>query len=492
MANEKDLLTRVAQGYRQFWNDHPVAAIGTGFIPVIGTVLGAADAAAAYADPEAPDWEKALSTAGLLPFARGAVKTARAARRGDDLFPGMQIAAGPRGREALENVGAGGKIIRTENVPGFGEVSEIMDPPTNRFNLRRADPNKNPNTTVGVLEPDMDTLYEAYPGLEDVPVELLGKKATDPDFIAGAWRPPKSISQHVTHGDISLKHLPQPLVDYLTEVAKVGRHEIGHAIQFLERQAGNWSDIIGASPARVGYVGYGISKGEILTNVGSMYRANWPEALRREIPLSTHLKAEQMRIGLATKKGMSLNAHSDVMDRPDVVKQLAERYDREGIPQEALDLWEKGPNWEVPPISPRAPAGTRNVAAGELMQVLDPSGALSRAEEAARGKMALVVIRPKNVTGELLPEQITAPIRTRSAPDQFGRHTDIYISTSRPKPGGAVNVSTKEPTPTAAPTPQKLSLAAAAAMKDQPSFEDLMRMARTVNQQTIAARRQPR
>lgn len=62
----------LAAGYRDYWNEHAGMAMALGFVPVVGTVMGIADAVAAHNDERASLLEKTLSTAGILPFGKAA------------------------------------------------------------------------------------------------------------------------------------------------------------------------------------------------------------------------------------------------------------------------------------------------------------------------------------------------------------------------------------------------------------------------------------
>lgn len=226
-------LERVSMAYRDYWEEHPAQAIGSGFIPGVGQVLGLADVAAASIDPRATKADVALATAGVLPVgkflgkaagpvrkliggpratthsAEGAAKAMKMARDSGLMDPNALM---PSRLKHMQAKATGGTWTERGFRPGEGaripahEISdEGFDSLHHTLFKGRDDTFVETSLEKAVRHPK---LFEAYPRLKGMKVEIRDDLPSDVSgyydpqakkIIIGADAKPRTMLHEIQH-----------------------------------------------------------------------------------------------------------------------------------------------------------------------------------------------------------------------------------------------------------------------------------------------------
>ena len=177
---------KLAQGLRDWEEENPWKSVALGFVPGIGSALGGADAAAAWIDPRADGWDKALATAGVLPIPIGKIaKALRGKKSLPDGALGINTAHG--GTSVIERPDPGrigeGEGNITEG-PGFYTTTDLMHEP---MEYADAQLGRDQNNFMGKLS-DLDA-PEGFVNYYDIPDRDLphyyDKHGRDVDMQSG-------------------------------------------------------------------------------------------------------------------------------------------------------------------------------------------------------------------------------------------------------------------------------------------------------------------
>jgi len=265
-----------AKEYRLFWEENRKLRMALGFVPVVGQVLGAADAVAATLDPDADKLETALAYAGMIP----AGKILQAGKQ-------FKLTLGRKGAQRLKDAGLGDEIISEGEWRGQ-YIAEIQDDLAGTGKRLHATSQGPRIASLGEMTPDDMVAHTAYPELANLNV------------VANPSDARTRGSFHGTDGRIELD-VPDNanLASFATRTL---RHETQHAAQALENRP---SEFRGANMS-IGRTRYYTQPGEIMARVDSI-RSNWTPEQRRMLPLTKHLEAEEARVGHALATGRHEN-----------------------------------------------------------------------------------------------------------------------------------------------------------------------------------------
>lgn len=352
----------LAGGYRDFWNEHSNVAMALGFVPVVGTVLGIADAVAAHNDERASGLEKTLATAGILPFGKAAgllkgalggaggpvsaiiggpliLKRAREADKMDEFLtphydPDLKTEVAefrrtPRAKQQyIDATNTGGTPYRTmpysqavENDPLVDIMPEVGDVRTSYTRVQ------NP----GSVNPDNRPLNAGEGGFRWGPEGTQPLKGATMEIGTGTGGRP------IAHADY------EEIDDALVHESS------GHMAQAIEASAGNWpKSHTGANMEKHGIVGYFGDSGEI--GAEGRLRRGWTDASREELLPWQHRRGMLKQVEENIKSGKPPNFGLSAQSNPRVAREWAARAEAEP-PSESFvtAVTRREPNWNTKP-----------------------------------------------------------------------------------------------------------------------------------------------
>jgi hypothetical protein len=356
MADEdfRQRTQRYAAEYRDYWNEHAGMAMALGFVPVVSTVMGIADAVAAHNDERASLLEKSLSTAGILPFGKAATLLGKAGMSGGALLS----VVGPVTLGKAAEKGEMGRFLKPHYDPDFGtEVAELRNYPVPNQGLidvtaRTGQSRTVPLKTAGRGDDVMSELWEQDVG--ELPVTFKSRdvdkhgRATPYDAGNGAFTwgsHAKSAGGKMDLGT-GTSGMAAPDAATYEQIRRTLAHESNHRYAGLEIDAGIWpKNAQGANSNASGYMGYFHNLGE-MDSYATELRMGWGDEMREAIPVWHTRRAIAKKVEENVKAGRQPNYMINGLRDPEKAAQYTKKFMEQGLDPKIMSAVEKGkPNW---------------------------------------------------------------------------------------------------------------------------------------------------
>lgn len=446
----------LAAEYRDFWAENAGLGLALGFVPVVGQVLGIADAVATHNDERATALDKTLATAGVLPLGKG-LAAAKGLLRGRGAGGPIMSVVGPTTIQRAKDQGVEDLLTTPHYDPDFGtEVAELVD--YGRVPQRVIDVTNNGRPRTGPLRalvPD-EPLLQIVDEAGDIPTTVTNVRRNAAGQLEPAragegayqWRSPVEPRGGNLEIGTATKMNRLENADY-DEIEGAYVHERSHITQAEEVAKEIWDrKMSGTNVPASGHVGYFFNLGELDAEADRL-RRKWPAELRNE------MKPHRFRAGM--KKLMEENIAAgrvpthgmENMADPAVARRYAEWAAEEPINQNLSRMVERGrPNWaSQAKAGPGAWATTMKVEdvfnldprLGEKMKKIGESGNFSarytgpdtnHARLMAMGE-TIEPVRAKVVwddaAGALAVEDLDGLRRALAARNMFGRGQKIPV-----------------------------------------------------------------
>jgi hypothetical protein len=367
MADFRDKARQMSMEYRDFWAENAELGMAMGFVPVVGQVLGIADALAAHNDERASELEKGLATAGVLPLGKvvGALKTLATGKGAAGPMLGMVL--GPYHIKKVEEAGRAGELVGRHIDPRTGvETAEMVNRGTIKGSVIEQ-AQKGPQ--VGGRASEMlegDVLAEIDPDYANMTTIAHAGRSLG----HGEFRPPgaggKGAALGVGTGVPYSGRLSRADAESLASI--VG-HERKHYIDARDIAAGNRKTRTGGShPEVVGWHRYAQDTGEIDARLDE-FRWNWDPADMESLKPWEHDMAYRKMMEDNVLVGRTVSENTGRLNDPDFARAMYNRAEREGIHPGLERSAKRGAaNWEVA-VDPKKREWAEQMTAKQLLDL---------------------------------------------------------------------------------------------------------------------------